>query len=172
MNANAQPCRSPEIEKRMPHPMTLRPFNLPVDPSSKEARTSDTPVEVETSHRDFSMERATMGHMNPLHNTPALSTTGAVNMPVQSSVFSLPCFTQSRSKETPKVKYDYGDRYSFQNVAARKRGDGTIPPISVKRQSNGEYARPIGRQRKSMEWDGVRGLWVPVPCQGNPSKWS
>jgi hypothetical protein len=59
-----------------------------------------------------------------------------------------------------KTKYDYGDRYSSQNVAARIQGDGTVLPVTLKKLPNGEFARPIGRQRKGMTWDGVRGAWV------------
>jgi hypothetical protein len=54
------------------------------------------------------------------------------------------------------------DRYSLQNVAARKLNDGTVVPVTQpKKLPNGEYARPIGRQRKGMEWDSIRGVWIP-----------
>jgi hypothetical protein len=55
------------------------------------------------------------------------------------------------------------DRYSLENVAARKNDDGTVAPVATTKLQNGMFARPIGRQRKGMEWDGVRGVWAPIP---------
>jgi hypothetical protein len=115
-NPKAQPRRSSEIENRVPEPIILRPFNLRADSSTTEtvllqdARKSDTPAVVEASHRDFSRELATMGHMNPLQNPSALSTTGTGNMPYQFGVFSSQYSTHGRTEEETKVKYDYGDR--------------------------------------------------------------
>ena len=50
---------------------------------------------------------------------------------------------------------------SLQKVESRKQNDGTVLPVTVKRLPNGEYARPIGRQRMGVEWGGVNGVWVP-----------
>ncbi|KAL7522157.1 hypothetical protein ACHAWX_006853 [Stephanocyclus meneghinianus] len=69
---------------------------------------------------------------------------------------------EGETKTTQQSKYAYGDRYSLQNVAARKLNDGTVVPVTQpKKLPNGEYARPIGRQRKGMEWDSIRGVWIP-----------
>lgn len=56
----------------------------------------------------------------------------------------------------------------MQNVVARKQGDGTVLPVNLKRLPNGEFARPIGRQRKGMKWDAVRGVWIPDLNVANP----
>eukprot|EP00804_Cyclotella_cryptica_P009363 CCRYP_009018-RA/>CCRYP_009018-RA protein AED:0.25 eAED:0.25 QI:0/0/0/1/1/0.5/2/0/1030 len=70
--------------------------------------------------------------------------------------------SEGETKTTQQSKYAYGDRYSLQNVAARKLNDGTVVPVTQpKKLPNGEYARPIGRQRKGMEWDSIRGVWIP-----------
>lgn len=54
------------------------------------------------------------------------------------------------------------DSYSFQNVQARKNDDGTVVPVTApKMLPDGTFQRPIGRQRKGMEWDAVRGVWIP-----------
>ena len=67
-------------------------------------------------------------------------------------------------KMTQNEKYGYGDRYSAANVQARMNPDGTVFPVQrSKRMSNGLFARPAGRQRRGMDWDGERGCWYPVP---------
>lgn len=54
-------------------------------------------------------------------------------------------------------------RYSMQNVQARIQNDGTVVPVTAPKQlENGLYQRPIGRQRKGMDWDAVRGVWIPT----------
>lgn len=53
-------------------------------------------------------------------------------------------------------------RYSVQSVQARHMNDGSVIPVTQpKLLPNGEYQRPIGRQRKGMDWDPVRGVWIP-----------
>ena len=67
-------------------------------------------------------------------------------------------------KTTQLAKYGYGDRYSTQNVNARKNADGTVFPVSQpKLLPDGKFARPSGRQRKGMDWDADRGCWYPAP---------
>ncbi|KAL7473635.1 hypothetical protein ACHAXS_014089 [Conticribra weissflogii] len=74
---------------------------------------------------------------------------------------------KKRERDTPQkvsmlAKYGYGDRYSINKVNARKMKDGSVIPVSTpKKLENGKYARPSGRQRKGMDWDAVRGIWVP-----------
>jgi hypothetical protein len=37
-------------------------------------------------------------------------------------------------------------------------------PVQVpKRNKDGLYQRPAGRQRKGMDWDSERGVWIPLP---------
>lgn len=67
-------------------------------------------------------------------------------------------------KMTQNEKYGYGDGYSAANVKARINPDGTVFPVQrPKRMANGLFARPAGRQRLGMDWDGERGCWYPVP---------
>ena len=67
-------------------------------------------------------------------------------------------------KMTQNEKYGYGDRYSAANVQARINPDGTVFPVQQpKKMPNGLFARPAGRQRRGMDWDGKRGCWFPVP---------
>jgi len=68
------------------------------------------------------------------------------------------------NQKTPSLaKYGYGDKYSINNVNARKNPDGTVVPASKpKLLPNGQFARPAGMQRKGMDWDAVRGYWFPI----------
>jgi hypothetical protein len=66
-------------------------------------------------------------------------------------------------KAKKATDYDYGDRYSQQNVDARKNSDGTIQPASSpKKLADGTFAPPLGRKRKGMVWDAVKGCWYPA----------
>ena len=62
-------------------------------------------------------------------------------------------------KDLPK-KVNYGDK-------ACNQEDGTVLPAVIKKLPNGLFARPIGRQRKGIDWDEVCGLWVPIPIAGS-----
>jgi hypothetical protein len=53
-------------------------------------------------------------------------------------------------------------KYSMSRVKERIAADGTVAPVSEpKMTKDGLYQRPAGRTRKGMEWDAVRGIWVP-----------
>ena len=49
-----------------------------------------------------------------------------------------------------------------------------MPVQMPKRNKDGLYQRPAGRQRKGIDWDGVAGRWIPLPGDLNqefpPSK--
>jgi hypothetical protein len=54
-------------------------------------------------------------------------------------------------------------KYSAARVRERHANDGTVAPVTMpKKTKEGLYARPAGRTRKGMEWDSVRGVWVPA----------
>jgi hypothetical protein len=73
----------------------------------------------------------------------------------------------------PAHRYEYGDRYSEQNVRARKNPDGTVLPATApKLLPDGTFAKPSGRQRKGMEWDAAKGCWYPVPGGGSSGSYS
>lgn len=73
----------------------------------------------------------------------------------------------------PAHRYEYGDRYSEQNVRARKNPDGTVLPATApKLLPDGTFAKPSGRQRKGMDWDAIKGCWFPVPGGGSSGSYS
>jgi hypothetical protein len=80
---------------------------------------------------------------------------------------------QGASGEVKPHRYEYGDRYSEQNVRARKNPDGTVLPATApKLLPDGTFAKPSGRQRKGMEWDAIKGCWYPVPGGGSSGSYS
>jgi hypothetical protein len=57
-------------------------------------------------------------------------------------------------------------KYSAARVRERHAHDGTVAPVTMpKKTKDGLYQRPAGRTRKGMEWDAVRGVWVPAEQQ-------
>ena len=67
-------------------------------------------------------------------------------------------------------------KYSAARVRERISSDGTVAPVTApKRTPDGLFVRPAGRTRKNMDWDAVRGIWVPMAnpppeeSQGPPS---
>lgn len=53
-------------------------------------------------------------------------------------------------------------KYSAARIKERIADDGTVAPVSEpKKTKEGLYQRPAGRTRKGMDWDAVRGIWVP-----------
>lgn len=54
-------------------------------------------------------------------------------------------------------------KYSAESVRARCYPDGSIMPVSLPKQNkDGLFQRPAGRKRKGMDWDAVRGRWMPA----------
>lgn len=54
-------------------------------------------------------------------------------------------------------------KYSAARIKERISDDGTVAPVSEpKKTKDGLYQRPAGRTRKGMDWDAVRGIWVPM----------
>jgi hypothetical protein len=54
-------------------------------------------------------------------------------------------------------------KYSAAKVKERIAPDGSVMPVSEpKKTKDGLYQRPAGRTRKGMDWDAVRGIWVPA----------
>ena len=53
-------------------------------------------------------------------------------------------------------------KYSAERIRARKYSDGSVMPVTMpKKDKNGLYMRPAGRRRKGMNWDAIRGVWIP-----------
>lgn len=52
-------------------------------------------------------------------------------------------------------------KYSAARVKERIAADGSVAPVSEpKMTKDGLFQRPAGRQRKGMDWDAVRGIWI------------
>jgi hypothetical protein len=61
-------------------------------------------------------------------------------------------------------------KYSTARVRDRIAVDGTVAPVTKpKVNKEGLYQRPAGRTRKGMEWDTVRGIWIPAAGTSGPS---
>lgn len=57
-------------------------------------------------------------------------------------------------------------KYSAARVRKRIGADGTVAPVSEpKKTKDGLYQRPAGRTRKGMQWDAIKGIWVPEGSQ-------
>ena len=54
-------------------------------------------------------------------------------------------------------------KYSAARVKERIGADGTVAPVSEpKKSKDGLFQRPAGRTRKGMDWDAIRGIWIPL----------
>lgn len=71
------------------------------------------------------------------------------------------------SKSPTGTSVDTGaaeSKYSLARVKERIAADGTVAPVSEpKLTKDGLYMRPAGRTRKGMNWDAIRGIWIPGP---------
>jgi hypothetical protein len=55
-------------------------------------------------------------------------------------------------------------KYSAAKVRERIYADGSVRPVTEPKVGrDGLYQRPAGRKRKGMNWDAVRGIWIPDP---------
>jgi hypothetical protein len=97
-------------------------------------------------------------HLIPL---PNLRQSYAENVPRVQVHASLPSYTPARTMAPPSRNVSES-RYSAARVRERISADGTVAPVSMpKRTKDGLYLRPAGRTRKGMQWDAVRGIWIP-----------
>ena len=70
-------------------------------------------------------------------------------------------------QQQPLAAGQIESKYSTARVRQRTASDGTVAPVSTpKKTKDGLYQRPAGRTRKEMEWDAVRGVWVPSRAHG------
>jgi hypothetical protein len=54
-------------------------------------------------------------------------------------------------------------KYSASRVRERISADGSVAPVTEpKKTKDGLFQRPAGRTRKGMEWDALKGIWVPA----------
>lgn len=75
-------------------------------------------------------------------------------------------YTPPRSTVPPPSAGTSDSKYSAARVRERISSDGTVAPVTdPKKTKDGLYMRPAGRTRKGMQWDAVRGIWVPQGSQ-------
>ena len=86
-----------------------------------------------------------------------------LNRATQQSIPNLQFPTMARAGYTPINRPPSSDpKYSAAKVKQRIATDGSVAPVSEpKKTKDGLYMRPSGRTRKGMQWDALRGLWVP-----------
>jgi hypothetical protein len=83
-------------------------------------------------------------------------------LPSRPSVASYTPMHTTRTK--PSEASASESKYSTARVRERiNASDGTVEPVTKpKKTADGLYLRPAGRTRKGMEWDAVRGIWIPA----------
>ena len=100
---------------------------------------------------------------------PALHQTAAQNVPqALPGRSSVATYTPMHTVRTQPSLVPLSDsKYSTARVRERIASDGTVAPVSKpKMTADGLYLRPAGRKRKGMEWDAVRGIWIPASEMG------
>lgn len=86
----------------------------------------------------------------------------ALNRATQQAVPKLNYALPTNAGYTPSRPPSSDPKYSTAQVRKRIGNDGTVAPVSEpKKTKDGLYMRPAGRQRKGMQWDSLRGIWVP-----------
>jgi hypothetical protein len=109
-------------------------------------------------------------HLVPL---PPLRTSTQQILPQELSVAraSMAAYTPPRTMMGaamggPDGPGDSDSKYSAARVRERISADGTVAPVSEpKKTKDGLYQRPAGRTRKGMQWDALKGIWVPDGSQ-------
>lgn len=104
---------------------------------------------------------------------PALQTSAQQNIPQESASKSMvPSYAPARSysatlamvaANAAAANNAVDSKYSAARVRDRISADGSVTPVTQpKKTKDGLYQRPAGRTRKGMEWDALRGIWVPA----------
>lgn len=101
-------------------------------------------------------------HMVPL---PALRNSGTQQLPREFvNRTTVASYIPPRAPTT--MSADASDsKYSAARVRERISSDGSVAPVTEPKKRDGLYMRPAGRTRKGMQWDAVRGIWVPEGSQ-------
>jgi hypothetical protein len=100
---------------------------------------------------------------------PALHQTAAQDIPQElPGRSSVATYTPMHSARTQPSQVPVSEsKYSTARVRERIASDGTVAPVTKpKMTADGLYLRPAGRTRKGMEWDAVRGIWIPASEMG------
>jgi hypothetical protein len=103
-------------------------------------------------------------------SVPSLRSTGAQSVPSTYTSSRVPSYVPNRGdairtaeRYAPSGGIAATDsKYSAAKVRERVGADGSVKPVTTPKQDpDGLYQRPSGRTRKGMDWDPVRGVWVP-----------
>lgn len=85
-----------------------------------------------------------------------------LNRATQQSIPNFQFPITARAGYTPNRPPSSDPKYSAAKVKQRIATDGSVAPVTEpKKTRDGLYMRPSGRTRKGMQWDAIRGLWVP-----------
>jgi hypothetical protein len=103
---------------------------------------------------------------------PALQASAQQNIPQEAASKSmLPSYAPVRSytatlamaAANAAAANNSDSKYSAARVRERISADGSVTPVTQpKKTKDGLFQRPAGRTRKGMEWDALRGIWVPA----------
>jgi hypothetical protein len=109
---------------------------------------------------------------------PALQASAQQNIPQEAASKSMvPSYAPIRSytatlamaSAAAAAANNSDSKYSAARVRERISADGSVAPVTEpKKTKEGLYQRPAGRTRKGMEWDALRGIWVPARQFGSP----
>jgi len=126
-----------------------------------------TKGELGGTHHMAGMGRVTLNPSN-YHSVPVpvLRQSMAERIPRQAPPAATPSYTPAVRSHVPAAESrpQSESKYSAARVRERIATDGTVAPVSEpKKTKDGLYLRPAGRTRKGMNWDAVRGIWVPAP---------
>jgi hypothetical protein len=108
-----------------------------------------------------------------LHNyhvmaLPALQASAQQNIPQElASKSMVPSYAPVRSYTALDMASantaNSDSKYSIARVRERISADGSVAPVTEpKKTKDGLFQRPAGRTRKGMEWDALRGIWIPA----------
>jgi hypothetical protein len=129
-----------------------------------------TKVEFDIPHQHFSSSGQTRmiqldQHLCSSLPLPALNITAAQGVPQELPGRSfVASYTPMHTVRPPPSTTTMSEsKYSTARVRDRISSDGTVAPVSKpKMTKEGLYQRPAGRTRKGMNWDAVRGIWIPA----------
>jgi len=123
----------------------------------------------QTTHFNGQKKRMVVDSSNhSLFPVPHLPTCTVEALPreVTNTRASLPSYIPAKNRAVPAPIQRSDSKYSAARVRERITADGTVMPVSEpKKSKDGLYLRPAGRTRKGMEWDAIRGIWVPTGSQ-------
>lgn len=169
---NSQRTKQLEVTKRSEmNAVTLRLRTSEGDRLRAWRKMLKTKLEFDVPHHHFSsngqvriiqLDQNTCGTL-PL---PALHLSALQRVPHELAGRSfIASYTPLHTARTPSTELHITDsKYSTARVRDRIAADGSVAPVSKpKMTKEGLYQRPAGRTRKGMEWDAVRGIWIPAP---------